>query len=147
MSVSRRRFLELGSLVAASSTLPAMAAAHNSANDQIAFQNPASVVPMHYRTQSELAAYVGSTFSVDGGPENRLMMELERVKNFQRSGKRASTEGECFSLVFRLARGSSVPQGTYVFEHSKLGRTPLLVVPSNTEPQYYTAVINHRRAS
>jgi hypothetical protein len=147
MSVSRRRFLELGSLVAASSTLPAMAAAHHSANDQMDFQNPDSVVPMHYRTQAELAAYVGSSFSVDGGPENRLTMELDQVKNFPRSGKRSAAEGECFSLVFRLERGSSVPQGTYVFEHKKLGRTPLLVVPSNTEPQYYTAVINHRKAS
>ncbi len=146
MSVSRRRFLELGSLVAASSALPAMAVAHNSANDQAEFQNPGSVVPMHYRTQAELATYVGSSFSVDGGPENRLIMELERVKNFPRSGKRASTEGECFSLVFRLVRGSAVPQGTYVFEQSKLGRTPLLVVPSNTDPEYYTAVINHRKA-
>jgi hypothetical protein len=47
---------------------------------------------------------------------------------------------QTFSLKFYGA-GEELPQGTYDFEHTTLGRIPLFIVPG--ERQNYTAIISH----
>jgi hypothetical protein len=53
---------------------------------------------------------------------------------------------ERFSLLFRGSAGQALEQDTYWFEHSRLGRLAIFIVPTgpadSPEP-YYEAVFNH----
>jgi hypothetical protein len=143
MSVSRRRFLEIGSLVTASSAI----ALHGSAADTAQGLLSASLgkASLHEISAKQAEALVGSRFSVAAGLGQPLQLDLASVENLPRPRKDDGAIGEAFVLKFRLVRGTSVPQGTYVFDNEKIGRCPLLIVPSGSKPAHYAAVINHRR--
>ncbi|HWY75969.1 MAG TPA: hypothetical protein VN281_10150 [Verrucomicrobiae bacterium] len=51
---------------------------------------------------------------------------------------------ESFSLLFREAGQQAIPQGTYAFEHDRLGSFPMFIVPVSRESDavIYQAVFN-----
>lgn len=144
MSVSRRRFLEIGSLVTASSAIALQGSATEAAQGVLgaSLRNKAS---LHGLSATQAEALVGSRFSVEAGLGRPLQLDLASVENLPKPPKDDGAKGEAFVLKFRLVRGTSVPQGTYVFDNEKVGRCPLLIVPSGSKPVHYAAVINHRR--
>lgn len=142
MSLSRRKFLEVGSIVAVSSALPMQASSTKTVES--------SALPidgsLHGITSQQAEELIGSRFSVDAGLGRPLQMELVSVES-QAPHVDDGATGESFILQFELVRGASVPQGTYVFEHEKVGTCSLLIVPTRKPSAGYAAVINHRRGA
>jgi len=88
-----------------------------------------------------LAALVRTTFVVrdaNGGAQALELVGAERA-----SGDDGGTES--FSLVFRGETTRALGQNTYAFDHSRLGRFEMFIVPVGRENQdgcYYEAVFN-----
>lgn len=140
MSLSRRRFLEVGGIVAATSAIPATAAtAIAAAAEPSLFRNPS----LHSIPFQEARKLAGSNFSVDAGLGHALQMELVSVDELP-AGKNERVAGEAFILTFHLRRGTRPSQGTYTFDHHKLGSCPLFIAPVGGRKNDYAAVINHR---
>jgi hypothetical protein len=140
MSLSRRRFLEVGSMVAATSAVAVpLQALENAQGRKDEFSSDSS---FHHLSSEEFRGLIGTTFVVDAGLGTPLYMELFKVESFPASKR---VMGESFALNFRLERGSHVPQGTYVFNHQTTGKGGLLIVPANHQPAEYVAVINRQR--
>ncbi len=142
MSLSRRRFLEVGSLVAASSALPLQGAASSAAQGVLSHWLPGD--SLHGLTIKQAEELVGLRFFVDAGLGRPLQMDLVSVEGLPRCPGDCAT-GEAYVLNFQLVRGTTVPQGTYIFSSERSGRCPLLIVPSGPKTRNYAAVINHRR--
>ena len=134
MGVTRRRFLEIGTLVAASVAVPLQAASQS------------EFTAVSHMTEDTFKPWVGSVFDVYSGAPRPALVVLEEVKNLATSKGATSPDPrkQCFSLGFRSLPGDALPQGTYIFENSALGRFALFIVPSGpgVAPTHYTAIIN-----
>ena len=139
MSLSRRRFLEIGSMVAASSAIPLQASTTSSQTLSTSFPG----MSLHHLSFEQARTLVGKRFSVEAGLGRPLQMDLMSVEDLPRHEDRAA--GEAFVLNFHLKRGATVPQGTYQFENVTAGQCSLLIAPSGLKKGHYAAVINHRR--
>lgn len=144
MGVSRRRFLEVGTVVAASSAA-LQGATGAAAVTALGLSSIERENVLHHLSAEQLQPFVGSRFSVEVGLGAPLQVELAEIHSPCPQKNDDGARGESYALSFRMVRGVTVPQGTYVFEHKKLGRSALLVVPSDSKPTHYVAVINHRR--
>lgn len=138
MSLSRRRFLEIGSMVAASSAIPLQASTTSSQTLSV----PSPEMSLHTLSLEGARALIGKRFSVEAGLGRPLQMELTSVEDLPQHDDRAA--GEAFVLNFNLKRGATVSQGTYRFENATVGQCPLLIAPSGLKKGHYAAVINHR---
>lgn len=141
MSLSRRRFLEVGTIVAATSAVAVPMQAIESTG--MTSSTAPKKSSFHYYSQEQFKTLVGAHFTVDAGLGHGLTMQLEEVEGFAEPKKQEVT-GECFALRFKLVRGTHVPQGTYKFDHATAGNDTLLIVPSHRNPADYVAVINHQ---
>ncbi|HWX53743.1 MAG TPA: hypothetical protein VN176_04040 [Verrucomicrobiae bacterium] len=166
MSVSRRDFLHKSVLLAAGAALPT---AFFGANQRRATNDPvngavtskagvASGASLPQWNKGSFLSCVGSEFSVQipGGQTSWLV--LDQVIDFPAPAAvnpasfavpppkllTAPPATESYLLVFRGTPNPSLPQGTYVFDHHKLGQFSLLIVPGG--PQMYSAVINRLTA-
>jgi hypothetical protein len=97
---------------------------------------------LHNLSFQEADTLVGEAFSVEAGLGRPLQMDLVSVDDVPRHNDRAA--GEAFVLNFRLRRGATVSQGTYLFDNARIGKCSLLIAPSGPKG-HYSAVINHRR--
>ncbi|HEY6308182.1 MAG TPA: twin-arginine translocation signal domain-containing protein [Candidatus Angelobacter sp.] len=151
MPVSRRKFLQNGA-VAAATLAAAPLSAWSSGPSTPTLSHPGSKTLMLSRQAFEQA--VGSAFKVSTGAANSqpVWVTLLAVNDLPavapinagimavpppRSSTSVTTTG--FMLLFQ----SSAPplgQGSYTFEHAKLGQFPLFIVPGGT--QTYVAVFN-----
>src|SRR5258708_19527536 len=115
MTLSRRRFLEVGSIVAASSAvvvpMHAMGIADTTSNADPGASGGSS---FHHLSAEQFLKLVGSSFSVDANLGRPLVMELVKVEVFPLPSKQHVT-GESFALNFKLTPGSHLPQGPYLF--------------------------------
>ncbi len=147
MGVTRRRFIEMGTLGAVSTAValegvsqltPALLGAASPNQKQ-----SGSGALLANATADTFLPWVGSTFDVYSKSPRPALFVLVEVKNSSSPSGTASKP--CFSLRFQALSGDSLPQGTYTFKHSVLGSFELLVVPSGPgmQPMYYTAIINH----
>lgn len=86
----------------------------------------------------ELAAQVGTTFTVTDTPDQ---LDLELIEITER---RATAQQEYFSLIFRGARESILPQKIYQLQHERLGAGALFLVPigASAETAEYEAAFN-----
>jgi hypothetical protein len=74
---------------------------------------------------------------------NAQTLELVEVKI-----KEESERLDGFSLLFSLPSGEYLPQASYLFEHEKIGRFPLFIVPVKTpKGTRYEAIFSRLRAS
>jgi uncharacterized protein DUF6916 len=140
MSVSRRKFLEVGSLVAVSSAVPLEAFSKDNSPFAALWNQPG----MHHFTADQARALVNSKFSVEAGLGHPLLLQLDEVTAL---AEQAGASGEAYVMKFTLARGTAVPQGTYTFSHGATGSFPMFVVHGDSKPASYIATINHRRRS
>lgn len=139
MSLSRRQFLEVASMVAASSAVPLQGASTSVHAIDPSFERTS----LHGLSFNEVDRFVGETFSVEAGFGRPLQMVLASVEELPRYDDGAA--GEAFLMNFCLRLGASLPQGTYIFDNPKIGRCSLLIAPSGSKTKNYAAVINHRR--
>jgi hypothetical protein len=105
-------------------------------------------------TCAALASQVNTPFRIQTASGRTIKVTLAEVKiGLERAleaGRRApqEAENERFSLVFSGARGELLEQNTYSFEHQRLGRFDLFVVPVFTRNRAkidYQAVVNRPR--
>jgi hypothetical protein len=83
-----------------------------------------------------------STFRVEAPAGKKLEIRLTDV-----SDRKVWERQEEFSITFRSAVDAFIPQGTYRFEHEKLGSFELFIVPVGKDDRghSYEAVFNNLR--
>ena len=93
-----------------------------------------------------LAAQVNSRFIVRDPNGDAHSLELIRAETAPGGESVASNEGsEKFSLLFRGDAIRLLGQNTYAFEHARIGRFEMFIVPIGREHRsqcYYEAVFN-----
>jgi hypothetical protein len=145
MSVSRRKFLKAGTLVALTAAIPLNVFGQNRKErdgnpvDQLAAQTD----PLQHYNKSAFTSYLNSVFQLYTG-YSIVEVTLTEVKDLLPPGARAANGTECFSLLFR---GGTVAlrQNTYQITHPSLGRFQLFLVPGgpdDTGAQSFVAIIN-----
>ena len=138
---SRRKFLLQCSAVAAVAAVPA------SLNMFSASQSPE--VSLDTLGFAAFSRVLGTRFNVSQRPASvRLeLIEFSAGGNLvsQRSKVKESNPGQ-FSLIFRGAKDQPLSQNTYTFQHDKLGRFSIFIVPVRAMDAaskiYYQAVFN-----
>ena len=167
MPVSRRRFLQHGVLTAAACAaipLRGWAAANNRAGDKNNSEPRNDRPPMSPHIQGDALEHldrdsftgvVGTGFKVSQGQgTDAIWLRLLSIDDFtltpvntdsmavspKTSGVQPTTT--VFGLVFLGPSSQPLKQGTYVFEHIKLGTFQLFIVPNGQSQDTYTAVIN-----
>jgi hypothetical protein len=158
MSLSRRTFLWQGTLAALFCAGPMRAWSanrNNPGNNNLSQGHITGKVTNLSRPLFEGA--VGQTFKVS--PANGaqpVWLQLAAVEDLpalapvntgsmavpppQSSSPAIATVG--YILSFTGGPSTGLAQGTYLFEHAKLGQFPLFIVPVGQTPQAYTAVFN-----
>ncbi len=139
MSVTRRRFLQTGTLAAAAASAadvsPLMAATDDMAPQQLPPGLPPEVLadPLWSIPRAAWSRHVGTFFTLytENGREIGSLV-LQRVTNLRSQQRPRPPAGqECFALLFRNRRTrDTLPQAVYVLEHGVLGRVKLLLVPT-----------------
>lgn len=145
MSISRRKFLKVGTLVALSAAIPVSVFGQNrkDGDGNPVDQQPIQLDPLAHYTRSAFSSYVNSIFQVYTG-YSVVEVALAEVKDLMPAGSTPANGRECFSLLFR---GGSValPQNTYRIDHPSLGSFKLFLVPGSPDDvgaQSYVAIIN-----
>lgn len=169
MAVSRRRFLQQSALTAAACVavpFEGWGQRQRGANEENAPEH--NLLPgqsgqphgdaLQHLSRPQFEDVVGSGFKVsltdnDPNPQWLRLIKVEDLPALvpvnpasmtvpppKTSGAITVTSG--FILSFTGAAAKALNQGTYIFEHDKLGRFSLLIVPNGKGEQSYTAVIN-----
>jgi len=96
-----------------------------------------------------LAGQLNSTFHAYAGDKGWVPLQLVRVEERERAPlenpKALDADFERFSLVFAGSRAHSLTQETYLFEHPRIGRFEMFIVPVLTldsTRHKYEAVFN-----
>lgn len=143
MSVSRRKFLRAGSLVALSAALPISVFAQGFKGRDGNPGDQDQPDPLSHYTKSAFSSYLNSIFQLYTG-YSVVEVALVEVKDLLPPGSTATDGRECFSLLFR--GGTAVlRQNTYRIDHPSLGRFQLFLVPGGPDDvgaQSYVAIIN-----
>ena len=151
MSITRRKFLRAGTLVALSAALPLKSALLVSGQtrkggkglpgDHLTSQNPSDLLGSY--SKSAFSSYLNSIFRLYTGYSSVDVM-LVQVDDMEPKVKWTPAGGECFSLVF-VGGSVALSQGTYRVEHPALGSFQLFLVPGGSDKygaQSYVAIIN-----
>src|SRR6266513_4457367 len=147
MSITRRKFLKAGTLVALSAAIPLKVAGQQprKVNDGNPIDQAKDVAadPLSGYNRAAFSSYLNSVFRLYTG-YSTIDVALVEVKDLAPGAKTAQTGAECFSLLFR---GGSVAlkQNTYKIEHPSLGTFPLFLVPGKPDDngaQSFVAIIN-----
>lgn len=144
MSISRRKFLQAGTIVAISAGIPikVLASGSASANSKI-FPGLAASITRSSMDSETFSRYVNTQFTLRRGQTEAKFTLLE-VRHWTSCGSKRSPDGkECFSLIFEKDAGHErLPQDTYTAVHSALGEFPLFVVPAGKSQKKYEALFN-----
>ena len=145
MSISRRKFLKVGTLVALSAAIPVSVFGQNrkDGDGNPVDQQPIQLDPLAHYTRSAFSSYVNSIFQIYTG-YSVVEVALAEVNDLMPAGSTPANGRECFSLLFR---GGSIalPQNTYRIDHPSLGSFKLFLVPGSPDDvgaQSYVAIIN-----
>jgi len=100
---------------------------------------PRRIAPLATLHCADFAELLDSPFQVQESPRRVLSLLLAEARDMSsRFGR------ESFLLRFRGPPYSSLPQGTYRFEHRKIGSFSLFIVPMSGDRngEHYEAVFN-----
>lgn len=143
MSISRRKFIRVGTIAAIGAGISIRPSLTALAQDVVDKAGGSAVTdPLANYTQATFAQYVNSIFRLHGfATVDVTLVKVEGTlpAKVSRAGGR-----ESFALFFR---GGSIklPQDTYTVEHAALGTFRLFLVPSDADEngaQGYVAIIN-----
>ena len=147
MSITRRKFLKAGTLVALSAAIPLKAAGQQipKGNDGNPIDQSKDIAadPLSHYTRSAFSSYLNSIFRLYAG-YSFVDVALVEVKDLMPAGTVAKDGAECFSLLFR-GGNTALPQNTYRIEHPSLGTFQLFLVPGSPDDngaQSFVAIIN-----
>jgi len=142
MVVSRRHFLEVGSMFATSAAVAANAIAQmaGSGTSSSATVGAANLLTM---TQATFKPLKGQVFYISTHTSGVVPVILTSVT----SPTAADASTDTFTVTFSAQPTSKLlPQGTYVFRQATLGSFQLFIVPAGQgAPRSYSAVFNHLR--
>jgi hypothetical protein len=145
MSITRRKFLKAGTLLALSLGAPLnIVFGQQKGGDGNPFDAqdmPAD--PLAHYTRSAFASYQNSIFRLYTG-YSIIEVALAEVKDLAPDAAAAATGKECFSLLFRGGI-TALPQNTYSLDHPALGKFQLFLVPSGPDAngaQSFVAIMN-----
>jgi uncharacterized protein DUF6916 len=147
MSITRRKFLKAGTLVALSAAIPLKVAGQQprKVNDGNPIDQSKDVAadPLSGYNRAAFSSYLNSIFRLYTG-YSTVDVALVEVMDLIPGTSNPQTGRECFSLLFR---GGSValPQHTYKLEHPSLGTFQLFLVPGGPDDngaQSFVAIIN-----
>lgn len=144
MSISRRKFMRAGTLVALAAALPVSMFGQNR-KDRDGNPDDRGVPndPLAFYSSAAFASYLNSIFQVSTG-YSVVEVALTRVKELPTGGTAAPAGGECFSLLF-VGGSKGFEQGTYKIDHPSLGSFQMFLVPGGPDvygAQTYLATIN-----
>jgi hypothetical protein len=147
MSLSRRKFLRAGTLVAISAGIPLKTIVAET------LLQPSSFLPSHGGTNTAsplnreaFSGCLNTKFSFSSKEVKAVSVKLVEV--YDLTPKTAARTGkECFGVVFAGPRHGLLRQETYSVMHETLGKFDMLVVPiaSRKEGFYYEAIFNRLR--
>lgn len=159
MSVSRRQLLQRSVFVVAACAagpLHAWAGQKSVPASESAVDHGGNAALQHL-DRAAFARFVGSGFQVTStsGTASPVWLRLLAVEDLPAlvpqnvaamavppKKESATVQTSGFMLSFLGTMPKPLPQGTYIFEHSGLGKFPLFIVPDGPGKQTYTAVIN-----
>jgi len=147
MSITRRKFLKAGTLLALSLGAPlnlVFGQQGNKGGDGNTFDGqdmPAD--PLAHYTRAAFASYLNSIFRLYTG-YSTIEVALVEVKDLAPDAAAAANGKECFSLLFRGGT-TALRQNTYAMDHPALGKFQLFLVPGSPDDngaQSFVAIIN-----
>ena len=147
MSLSRRKFLRAGTLVAISAGIPSSTLVAET------LSQPSPLHPANSQPNSELylnretfSRYLNTKFSFSHGNARAFAVTLIEVNDLTPKTARppAMNGKECFATVFIGSHNLPVRQETYTVTHESLGKFDMLAVPiaRNKTGVYYEAIFN-----
>ena len=148
MSLSRRKFLRAGTLVALAAGIPTKTLLAETLGE------PMPQLPGYRDLRADFTlnreAFVRSlntSFSFVHGDAKPVAVKLVEVNDATPKAKRSqgrATGKECFTAVFLGTSSAPLRQETYAVTHESLGKFSMLVVPvaRTAEGCYYEAVFN-----
>jgi hypothetical protein len=144
MSLSRRKFLRAGTLVAVSAAFPlkTLVAATRGRPSSL-LSNSSGLRADLDLNQETFSKYLNTKFTFDHKDLDAVSVKLVEV--YDLTSKTATpTTKQCFGVVFRGPRNAPLRQETYTVEHESLGKFDMLVVPiaSRKKGFYYEAIFN-----
>lgn len=154
MAISRRKFLQAGTVIALAAGVPLKAAitstrtqpeASAQANTDRGVAAPgasAAAAPLPFYAKATFTAQLNSSFLIHSKGSKTVEATLVQVKSMGPSPDKQAAGRECFALVFN--GGVKLPQDVYSLEHAALGKFSLLLVPNGKDKKgwYYEALIN-----
>ena len=134
MGKSRREFIKRGAVTALAVGLPATVVKSVSANS-------IGVLLGHENrlARADFARHLNTTFRVQASGSRPVALKLIKISDL------AGNQKAGFSLLFDGARGKSLSQDLYSFEHDEMGRFSFLMVPVVTRRRnqpHYEVIIN-----
>lgn len=143
MSLSRRKFLRAGTLVAVAAGIPMKTLIARTLSQPNSFLPTISQMDAGSSLNREsFSLYLNTRFAFADKEHQELSVKLIEVNDL--TPKTATYGKECFGLVFIGPRNAPLRQETYSVTHESLGRFDMLVVPvaSRREGVYYEAIFN-----
>ena len=149
MSISRRKFLRGGTLVALAAAVPlnsaiaVMGQQFSDGGNQVDL-SPQAADPLANYTKATFQQYLNSIFRLSGSIYKPVDVTLTDVTDMMPAKTPPEPGKECFALLFR-GESIALPQGTYTVDHAALGRFALFLVPVGADDngvQGYLATIN-----
>jgi hypothetical protein len=139
--ISRRAFFQIVGVTVAGGVL-ASVGVERSSSASLTVAAPTLV-------RSTFAGQVGDTFVVRNGTLDPVVLQLFTVRDLRSTRARAAQSQpvdaeRSFSILFRGDLDRPLPQETYQFEHKRIGRFALFIVPMRPEhdARYYEAIFN-----
>lgn len=148
MSLSRRKFLRAGTLVAIAAGIPSRTLLAETPGE------PSSLLPAYRHLSAGLSLNrqafsrcINTKFSFVHAEATPIALKLIEVNDLTPKANRPSAEAtgkECFAAVFIGSHDAPLRQETYAVTHESLGKFSMLIVPvaRNKEGVYYEAVFN-----
>jgi hypothetical protein len=142
MTITRRKLLEMCSLVAASAAMPLQVLAKLAGaplGKVSSGKKNNDYDALWHMTAATFKPWIGSTFTIHLQGSKTALALLTDVTDLSTNPNKP-----WFSLRFQGYPGTPLTQNTYVFENSVLGRFALLVVPTGggSQPTFYTGLVN-----
>lgn len=153
MAVSRRRFVQVGSMFGLVTLFTKDIALGQQAGAPlktgVGYAIPKEVYsdPLFYMTRQDFAAHLKTAFKVSLGRVQLVTMTLVATEDHNPSfvNTKGTSNRECFALTFSGPSSLPLGQNTYTMEHQQIGRFQLLIVPGTKQGApsiLYTAIIN-----
>ena len=140
MSLSRRKFLRAGTLVAISASIPSRSLAARTVSQLSSFLPAGNQLVLN---RESFSRHLNTKFSFADKELQGVSVKLIEVNDLTPKTMAAAGK-ECFAVVFIGPRNAPLRQETYAVTHESLGRFDMLVVPiaSHSEGVYYEAIFN-----